>query len=178
MILDRLWYRTDCVVRGCPFSWSGQARQCFGNKCGAAGWGEYYMFMFDWSALKTPQKATLDCMRSLMIRILSTSLTSVSIFSVCCCSRYLSLWTGQWCCKCTHTIDGRPCLLWHSSTWSYSRDRTEEMSYIACPPRTCTAASYYTFRLNIRRAGRYFFPWLGGGGWCLPSGEGSWNFDM
>jgi hypothetical protein len=40
----------------------------------------------------TPQKAILDSTRTLfVIRILSTSLISVSIFSVCCCSRYVSL---------------------------------------------------------------------------------------
>ncbi len=50
-------------------------------------------FMYDWSALVTPQKATLysTCVH-FVIRILSTSLASVSIFSVVCCSRYLSLW--------------------------------------------------------------------------------------
>ncbi len=32
-----------------------------------------------------------------VIRILSTSLTSVSIFSVCCCSMYLSLWSKPSC---------------------------------------------------------------------------------
>ncbi len=49
--------------------------------------------MSDWSALMFPQKATLDSMRTgyTLIRIPSTSLTSVSIFSVC-CSRYVSLW--------------------------------------------------------------------------------------
>jgi len=56
-------YRTDCVVRGCTFSCTGPSRaaqQIFSYKWGAAGWGELHMFMFDWSALMTPQKATLD----------------------------------------------------------------------------------------------------------------------
>jgi hypothetical protein len=63
MILERLWYRTDCVVRGCTFSCTGPSRaaqQIFRYKWGAAGWGELHMFMFDWSALMTPQRATLD----------------------------------------------------------------------------------------------------------------------
>jgi hypothetical protein len=25
MVAERLWYRTDCVVRGCLFSWTGPA---------------------------------------------------------------------------------------------------------------------------------------------------------
>jgi hypothetical protein len=33
------------------------ARQIFSYKWGAAGWGEYHMFMFDWTALMIPQKA-------------------------------------------------------------------------------------------------------------------------
>jgi hypothetical protein len=41
-----------------------------------------------------PQKAILPGQHAytFVIRILSTSLTSVSVFSVCCCSRYKSLW--------------------------------------------------------------------------------------
>ncbi len=42
MALDRLWYRTDCVVRSCPFSCSSPA-SCLAElsfKLGAAGWGE------------------------------------------------------------------------------------------------------------------------------------------
>ncbi len=41
----------------------------------------------------TSQKATLDSTAyTFVIRILLLSLTSVSIFSVCCCSRHISLW--------------------------------------------------------------------------------------
>ncbi len=54
------------------------------------------MFMSDWSALMTPQKAAPgQDAYTFVIRILSTSFTSVSIFSVWCCSRYLSLWTKR-----------------------------------------------------------------------------------
>jgi hypothetical protein len=57
-----LWYSTNCVVRGCPFLSTARpaAKQSFSYKLGAAGWGEKYMFMFDWRVLMTPQKATLD----------------------------------------------------------------------------------------------------------------------
>jgi hypothetical protein len=41
------------------------SRQSFSYKWGVAGWGELYMFMFDWSALMTPHKATLDSLRTL-----------------------------------------------------------------------------------------------------------------
>jgi hypothetical protein len=41
------------------------ARQSFSCKWEAAGWGEKYMFLFDWSVLMTPQKATLYSMRTL-----------------------------------------------------------------------------------------------------------------
>jgi hypothetical protein len=58
----RLWYRTDCFVRSCLFSCTA-AIQCLSYKWGAAGWGNStYMLMFDWRALTTPQKATLDSM--------------------------------------------------------------------------------------------------------------------
>jgi hypothetical protein len=49
----------DCVVRGCPFSCTGQI---FISKWEAAGWG-------DWSAHLTPQKATPDSLRTLNIYI-------------------------------------------------------------------------------------------------------------
>jgi hypothetical protein len=51
--------------------------------------GGYHMLMSDWGAIMTPQKATLDSMAhayTFLIRIPSTSLISVSIFSVCCYS--------------------------------------------------------------------------------------------
>ncbi len=49
------------------------------------------MFMSDWSALMTPQEGHPEQYAySFVIHILPTSLTSVSIFSVCCDSRYLS----------------------------------------------------------------------------------------
>jgi hypothetical protein len=56
------------------------------------------MFMSDWSTLMTPQnKATLEQHAyTYVIRILSTSLTLVSFLSVCCYSRYLSQWVGEW----------------------------------------------------------------------------------
>ena len=42
-----------------------------------------------------PQKDTLDSAAyNCMLCNLSTSFTSVSFFSVCCCSRYVSLWKG------------------------------------------------------------------------------------
>ncbi len=53
---------TDCVVRDPA---RPAARQSFSYKWGAAGGREKYMFMFDWSAIMTPQKATLDSMRTL-----------------------------------------------------------------------------------------------------------------
>jgi hypothetical protein len=43
------------------------AMQSFIFKWGAAGWGEtIYVFMFDWSSLITPQKATLDSLLTLL----------------------------------------------------------------------------------------------------------------
>ncbi len=42
------------------------ARQIFSYKWGAAGWGENHILMFDRRALKTPQKATLDCLSKLL----------------------------------------------------------------------------------------------------------------
>ncbi len=44
----------DFYVRARP-----AVRQIFSYKWGAAGWGEKHMFMFDWSALRIPQKASL-----------------------------------------------------------------------------------------------------------------------
>ncbi len=41
------------------------ARQVFSYTWGAAGWGGWHMFMFDWSALMIPQKATLVCLLTL-----------------------------------------------------------------------------------------------------------------
>ncbi len=55
--------------------------------------------MSDWSStLMAPQnKANLEQHAyTYVIRILSTSLTLVSILSVCCYSRYLSQWVGEW----------------------------------------------------------------------------------
>ncbi len=57
-----LWYRTDCctlqtVLLGAvrvparPAAW-----QIFSYKWGAACWGEYHMFMLDWSGLKAPSR--------------------------------------------------------------------------------------------------------------------------
>ncbi len=43
------------------------------------------------SCCSSQQKATLDSMHTLLIRILSTRFTSVSSFSVCWCSRYSNL---------------------------------------------------------------------------------------
>ncbi len=63
MVPDRLWYCTDCVVRGCPFSSSARpaARQSFVYKWGAAGWGGIvYVYVWLRSALMTPQKATYN----------------------------------------------------------------------------------------------------------------------
>jgi hypothetical protein len=53
------------------------------------------MFLSDWSDLMTPPEGHPgQHAYTFMIRILSTSasLTSISIFSVCCYSRYLSHW--------------------------------------------------------------------------------------
>ncbi len=65
---ESLWYRTDCgtvqsVLLGAVHSHvpaRSAARQIFCYKWGAVGWREKLMFMFDWSALMTPQKAILD----------------------------------------------------------------------------------------------------------------------
>ncbi len=66
MVPERLWYHTDCVNRGCPFSCNGPAScqaeiQLQVVQVGSCRVGGivYCMFMFDWSALITPQKATL-----------------------------------------------------------------------------------------------------------------------
>jgi hypothetical protein len=64
MVTNRLWYCTvQTVLLGAVCSHvraRPDARQSFRYNWGAAGWGEKYMFMFDWSALMTPLKATLD----------------------------------------------------------------------------------------------------------------------
>jgi hypothetical protein len=58
--------------------------------------GGYQMFMSDWSAIMTlPEGYPGQNAYTFVIFILSLSLTSVSIFSVCCCCRYVSLWTEQ-----------------------------------------------------------------------------------
>ncbi len=68
MVPDRLWYRTDCVVSGLsvlmyrPGQLPGRASVISGEL--QAG-GKQYMFMSDWSAFMTSQKATLDRMRTL-----------------------------------------------------------------------------------------------------------------
>ncbi len=66
-------YRTDCgtvqtVLLGAVYSHvpaRPAAPQIFRYKWGAASWGEYHMFMFDWSAPLTPLKATLDSLLTL-----------------------------------------------------------------------------------------------------------------
>jgi hypothetical protein len=77
-----LWYRTDCgTVQTVLFSAvhyhvlaRPAARQSFRYKWGAAGWGEYHMFMFVWSALMTlPEGHPGQLAYAFVIRILSTS---------------------------------------------------------------------------------------------------------
>ncbi len=50
------------------------------------------MFMLDLSAFMTPQKATLDNIRDLCLIDVSYL---ILVFSVCCCSGYLSQWGLQ-----------------------------------------------------------------------------------
>ncbi len=56
MVPGRLWYRTDCVVLGCPFSWILMYRpsrsSVISGELQAGG-------NVDWSALMNPQKVTL-----------------------------------------------------------------------------------------------------------------------
>jgi hypothetical protein len=61
MVPDRLCGTIQTVLLGSVHSLvpaRPAARLSFSYKWGAAGWGDYLMFMFDWSALMTPQKAT------------------------------------------------------------------------------------------------------------------------
>ncbi len=56
MVPDSLWY-CKTVLLGAVLSHvpaRPATRQSFSYKWGAAGWGEKYMFMFDWSALIPP----------------------------------------------------------------------------------------------------------------------------
>jgi hypothetical protein len=97
MVLYRRWFRTDYVVRRCQVSceaWPA-AWQIFKYKWGSCRLGGiawlYYVCL---ECSYDPQKAFLDSLRTytLVIFIPSTSRTSMSTFSVCCYSRYLSQW--------------------------------------------------------------------------------------
>ncbi len=70
---ESLLYQTDCCTVQNVFLGAAcshvparpAARQSFIFKWGAPGWGKQYMFIFDWSSLFNPQKATLDSLRTL-----------------------------------------------------------------------------------------------------------------
>ncbi len=106
MVLDRLWYRTNCVVRGCPSSTGpGQqpGRSSVINGSGSSRLGGIGICLCLTGALLwPPRRHPGQHVYTFVISILSMSLISVSIFSVCCCSRYLSLWLdpywskGRW----------------------------------------------------------------------------------
>ena len=73
MVPDRLWY---CIVQtvllGAVRSHVPARpafRQSFTDKWGVVGWGKQNMFMFDWSALMTLQKATLDSVSAVTLGI-------------------------------------------------------------------------------------------------------------
>ena len=104
-----LWYWTDCnhtnFVRGCPFSctgseWLGQLPRQLTDRSSVisgelqAGENNIHMFklfIFDLSALMTPQKATLESFRTLSCFVFYRRLAPT--FSVCFYSRYLSRWS-------------------------------------------------------------------------------------
>ncbi len=67
------------------------ARQIFSGELQAGG--EQHMFMFDWSALMTPQKATLDSLHNFRDSYPIDFSHPISTFSVYCHSRYLSRWS-------------------------------------------------------------------------------------
>jgi hypothetical protein len=76
---------TDTVkeLPGYPVQNSPSWSFLFGGGSVGGGGGELYMIFFEWDA----QKETLENVRTpVCFRILSSSLTSVSIFSVCCYS--------------------------------------------------------------------------------------------
>ncbi len=64
-----------------------------------------------------------------VIRILSTSLTTVSVFSVCCCSRYLSVWVD------TTLQDRTPCLTQQHQTRVISLQNTVSKQIEAGTPQ-------------------------------------------
>jgi hypothetical protein len=58
MVLDRLWYRRDFVVRGCSARPAVRQSSVISGKVQAGG--ELYMFLFDWSALMDhPQEGSV-----------------------------------------------------------------------------------------------------------------------
>jgi hypothetical protein len=81
MVPDRLWYRTDCVVRCCPFTCTGPASrpgQIFSSKWEAAGWGEGGGIAYDYILLEfsydPPEGHPGQLVYTFVIRILSTHL--------------------------------------------------------------------------------------------------------
>ncbi len=109
---SRLWYRTDCVVGGVRSHVPARpaARQSFSCKWGAAGWGEsMYLCLTGvllWLPRRPPWTVCIHFHDSYPVDI-SHPLTSVSSFSVCCCSRHLSLWPGPcWCWMSNTIMDG------------------------------------------------------------------------
>ncbi len=81
-------------------SW-GPAQQIFSSSWGDAGWG-FYTWSYD-----PPEGHPGQLRYTLLFRILSTSLTSVSIFSACCCSRSTTLCRlPSHDCLCTECLPG------------------------------------------------------------------------
>jgi hypothetical protein len=82
MVPDRLWYCTvQTVLLGAVCSHVPDRptfRQSFTDKWGVVGWGKQKMFMFDWSALMTLQKTTLDSVSAVTLGIYLYGATSHS----------------------------------------------------------------------------------------------------
>jgi hypothetical protein len=92
LVSYRLWYSTvQTGLLGAVCS-HVTARQTFNYKWEAAGWGGKYMFMCSYDS---PEGHRGQLTYTFVVRIISMSLTKVSIFSICCWPAALgiiSLW--------------------------------------------------------------------------------------
>ncbi len=127
MVPDRLWYRTDWVVTCWELSilmyWPGQLpgrSSVISGELQAGGIAYVYVWLecsYDSSEGQPGQLAY-----TFVIRILSTSYTYISTFSVCCYSKYLSRWfcprnveTGAT--KCLGRLHGKNTSVWLKSVF-------------------------------------------------------------
>jgi hypothetical protein len=98
---------------------------------------EWYMEFCEWDAPEgCPRRTLWTRLRTpVCFRILSTSLTSLSIFSVCCYSRYVSLWSKYLQVRCFHILSPQfqsvCCYSRYLSRWSkYLRVRCFHILHI------------------------------------------------